>query len=128
MDKSNFPQNLHYSKEHIWITPTAPYKLGISDYAQTALNDLTYAELPKVGDKLEADEEFGTLESTKSVSPLFMPIAGTITAINEALLDAPELINQDPYGEGWIVEITPATAEFSSLLNAQAYAQFLEQL
>ena len=87
---SNIPAELRYSEDHEWISTSAPWKIGVSDYAQNALGDLTYVELPSVGDTFEKGQEFGTLESTKSVSPLFMPVAGTIKAVNEALVDAPE--------------------------------------
>ena len=105
---SNIPAELRYSEDHEWISTSAPWKIGVSDYAQNALGDLTYVELPSVGDTFEKGQEFGTLESTKSVSPLFMPVAGTIKAVNEALVDAPEKVNQDPYGEGWLIEIESA--------------------
>lgn len=99
----------------------------MSDYAQNALGDLTYVELPSVGDTFEKGQEFGTLESTKSVSPLFMPVAGTIKAVNEVLVDAPEKVNQDPYGEGWLIEIESAEG-VSELLDAAAYKAHLETL
>ena len=89
--------------------------------------DHTYVELPSVGDTFEKGQEFGTLESTKSVSPLFMPVAGTIKAVNEALVDAPEKVNQDPYGEGWLIEIESAEG-VSELLDAAAYKAHLETL
>ena len=119
---SNIPAELRYSEDHEWISTSAPWKIGVSDYAQNALGDLTYVELPSVGDTFEKGQEFGTLESTKSVSPLLMPVAGTVKAVNEALADAPEKVNQDPYGEGWIIKIKPAAnAAFDSLLDAEAY-------
>ena len=99
----------------------------MSDYAQNALGDLTYVELPSVGDTFEKGQEFGTLESTKSVSPLLMPVAGTVKAVNETLADAPEKVNQDPYGEGWIIEIESAEG-VGELLDAAAYKAHLETL
>ena len=122
---SNIPAELRYSEDHEWISTSAPWKIGVSDYAQNALGDLTYVELPSVGDTFEKGQEFGTLESTKSVSPLFMPVAGTIKAVNEALVDAPEKVNQDPYGEGWLIEIESAEG-VSELLDAAAYKAHLE--
>ena len=124
---SNIPAELRYSEDHEWISTSAPWKIGVSDYAQNALGDLTYVELPSVGDTFEKGQEFGTLESTKSVSPLFMPVAGTIKAVNEALVDAPEKVNQDPYGEGWLIEIESAEG-VSELLDAAAYKAHLETL
>ena len=99
----------------------------MSDYAQNALGDLTYVALPSVGATFEKGQEFGTLESTKSVSPLLMPVAGTVKAVNEALADAPEKVNQDPYGEGWIIEIEAAEG-VGELLDAAAYKAHLETL
>ena len=124
---SNIPAELRYSEDHEWISTSAPWKIGVSDYAQNALGDLTYVELPSVGDTFEKGEEFGTLESTKSVSPLYMPVSGTIKAVNEALADAPELVNQSPYGDGWIVEIESADG-LDVLLDADGYKALLETL
>ena len=108
---SNIPAELRYSEDHEWISTSAPWKIGVSDYAQNALGDLTYVELPSVGDTFEKGQEFGTLESTKSVSPLFMPVAGTIKAVNE----------------GWLIEIESAEG-VSELLDAAAYKAHLETL
>lgn len=127
MAHSLIPAELRYSKEHEWITTSAPWRVGVTDYAQNALGDLTYAELPSVGDTFENGQEFGTLESTKSVSPLYMPVAGTIKAVNEALVDAPEQINQSPYGEGWLVEVE-SVENLDGLLDAAAYQAYLETL
>ena len=107
---SNIPAELRYSEDHEWISTSAPWKIGVSDYAQNALGDLTYVELPSVGDTFEKGQEFGTLEST-----------------NEALVDAPEKVNQDPYGEGWLIEIESAEG-VSELLDAAAYKAHLETL
>lgn len=127
MAHSLIPAELRYSKEHEWITTSAPWRVGVTDYAQNALGDLTYAELPSVGDTFENGQEFGTLESTKSVSPLYMPVAGTIKAVNEALVDAPEQINQSPYGDGWLVEVE-SVENLDDLLDAAAYQAYLETL
>lgn len=127
MAHSLIPAELRYSKEHEWITTSAPWRVGVTDYAQNALGDLTYAELPSVGDTFENGQEFGTLESTKSVSPLYMPVAGTIKAVNEALVDAPEQINQSPYGDGWLVEVE-SVENLDGLLDAAAYQAYLETL
>ncbi len=124
---NNIPSNVLYTSEHEWISKNAPWKIGVSDYAQNALGDLTYVELPSVGDYFDKGQEFGTLESTKSVSPLYMPASGTVKAVNEALNNAPELVNQDPYGKGWIIEIESAE-RLEDLLDADAYGKFLETL
>ena len=87
MADTSIPSELRYTNEHEWISTSAPWRIGVSDYAQNALGDLTYVELPSVGDTFEKGEEFGTLESTKSVSPLYMPVTGTVKAVNEALKD-----------------------------------------
>lgn len=127
MADTSIPSELRYTNEHEWISTSAPWRIGVSDYAQNALGDLTYVELPSVGDTFEKGEEFGTLESTKSVSPLYMPVSGTIKAVNEALADAPELVNQSPYGDGWLVEIESADG-LDVLLDADGYKALLETL
>ena len=127
MADTSIPSELRYTNEHEWISTSASWRIGVSDYAQNALGDLTYVELPSVGDTFEKGEEFGTLESTKSVSPLYMPVSGTIKAVNEALADAPELVNQSPYGDGWIVEIESADG-LDVLLDADGYKALLETL
>ena len=117
------PEDLRYTSEHEWVAPGAPaVKVGITHYAQEALGDIVYVQLPDVGTAVEAGQSFGEVESTKSVSELYAPIGGTIVATNSALGDSPELINSDPYGAGWLVEITPADdADVESLLDAAAY-------
>lgn len=127
MADTHIPSDLRYTSEHEWISTAAPWRIGVSDYAQQALGDLTYVELPAVGDSFEKGAEFGTLESTKSVSPLYMPVSGTIIAVNEALADAPELVNQSPYTDGWIVEIESADG-LDTLLDAAGYKALLETL
>jgi glycine cleavage system H protein len=129
INELNLPGNLRYDAEHEWVSLAAPCRVGVSDYAQDALGDLTYVELPDVGARFAKGDEFGTLESTKSVSPLFLPLDGTITAVNEALADDPGLVNSDPYGKGWIVEIEPSDlAQGNALMDAAAYKKHLESL
>ena len=129
MEETLIPENLRYSEDHEWISTTAPWRVGVSDYAQHALGDLVFVELPEVGASFAKGEEFGTLESTKSVSPLYMPVSGVIKSVNDALTDSPELVNQSPYEQGWIVEIEAAdSGELGSLLDAQAYRAHLEKL
>ena len=120
---SNIPADLHYTKEHEWDAPTATalrVRMGITDYAQAALGDIVYVQLPKVGEAVTADKVCGEVESTKSVSEIFAPVTGTVVAINDALTNAPELINSDPYGSGWLVEIE-VPAEPPGLLSAAEY-------
>lgn len=126
MADSKIPGELLYTDEHEWLDQKT-WRVGVSDFAQKALGDLTYVELPAVGDSFEKGQEFGTLESTKSVSPLYMPVSCVIRAVNEALADAPELINQSPYGDGWIVEIENA-GSLDGLLDAEGYRKLLENL
>ena len=120
---SNIPSNLHYTKEHEWVAPTSTalrLRMGITDYAQGALGDIVYVQMPKIGEAVVADKVCGEVESTKSVSEIFAPVTGTIVAINEELASAPELINSDPYGAGWLVEIEVPT-EPTGLLSAAEY-------
>ena len=120
---SNIPSDLHYTKEHEWVAPTSTalrLRMGITDYAQGALGDIVYVQMPKIGESVVADKVCGEVESTKSVSEIFAPVTGTIVAINEELASAPELINSDPYGDGWLVEIEVPT-EPTGLLSAAEY-------
>jgi glycine cleavage system H protein len=122
-----FGEELRYTEDHEWVTAAgATLRVGISDYAQDQLGDIVYVELPEVGKTFARGDEFGTLESVKAVSELYLPISGEIVAVNQALGDAPELINQDPYAN-WIVEIKPAdTGELERLLTADGYRQLLQ--
>ncbi|MDR1049683.1 MAG: glycine cleavage system protein GcvH [Deltaproteobacteria bacterium] len=127
LSELNLPSNVKYHEEHEWVSQSAPFRLGISDFAQDALGALTFVELPEVGAKLVRGEEFGTLESTKSVSPLISPVNGTVKAVNEAIADNPDLVNSDPYGEGWIIEIEMAASELEAMLDVAAYKKLLEE-
>ncbi|HJM19940.1 MAG TPA: glycine cleavage system protein GcvH, partial [Candidatus Thalassarchaeaceae archaeon] len=105
---SDLPENLYYTAEHEWIRIEGDeLVIGITDHAQESLTDIVYVELPDIGMVLEENDEFASVESVKSVSGIYAPIAGNITEVNEELDDTPELINQDPYGAGWIVKISP---------------------
>ncbi len=120
---SSIPDNLQYTKEHEWVLASGnTYRMGITDYAQGALGDIVYVQLPKVGESVVADKVCGEVESTKSVSEIFAPVSGDIVAINEALNTAPETINSDPYGAGWLAEIEVATPP-AGLLSAEQYRQ-----
>ncbi|WP_303979249.1 glycine cleavage system protein GcvH [Rothia mucilaginosa] len=129
---SNVPAELSYTSEHEWVsalTAEGTVRVGITDHAQDALGDVVYVDLPSVGDSVAAEDSFGEIESTKSVSDLFAPIAGEIVAANEALEADPALVNSDPYGEGWIIEIRPENADdLANLLDAEAYKAELDKL
>ena len=129
---SNVPAELSYTFEHEWVsalTAEGTVRVGITDHAQDALGDVVYVDLPSVGDSVAAEDSFGEIESTKSVSDLFAPIAGEIVAVNEGLEDDPALVNSDPYGEGWIIEIRPENADdLANLLDAEAYKAELAKL
>lgn len=122
---SNIPAELQYTKEHEWVAPAGAsltFRMGITDYAQGALGDIVYVQMPKIGEAVVADKVCGEVESTKSVSEIFAPVTGTVVAINEELTNAPELINSDPYGAGWLVEIE-VPSEPSGLLSAAEYGE-----
>ena len=129
---SNVPAELSYTSEHERVsalTAEGTVRVGITDHAQDALGDVVYVDLPSVGDSVAAEDSFGEIESTKSVSDLFAPIAGEIVAVNEGLEDDPALVNSDPYGEGWIIEIRPENADdLANLLDAEAYKAELAKL
>lgn len=120
---SNVPGNLRYTKEHEWVETidSEKYRIGITDYAQSALGDIVYVQLPKVGELVEAGKVCGEVESTKSVSEIYSPISGRIVSINPDLDSKPELINLDPYGKGWFAEIEPAGELSSELMSAADY-------
>ena len=120
---SSIPNELSYTKEHEWVSAeNLTYTMGITDYAQAALGDIVYVQLPKVGESVTAGKVCGEVESTKSVSEIFAPVTGTIVAINEGLASAPESINSEPYGLGWLAEIEVASAP-AGLLSAADYRQ-----
>lgn len=123
------PDDLRYTPEHEWLRPNGgTVRVGITDYAQDALGDIVYVQLPEPGSAVAAGEAVGEVESTKSVSDLYAPVAGTVTARNESLSDTPELVNTDPYGEGWMLEIALADpASVDGLLDASAYQKVTEQ-
>jgi glycine cleavage system H protein len=123
---ANIPDDLHYSKDHEWVRVEGNIAVvGITDYAQDSLGDVVYVELPKVGDDFAANESFGSVESVKAVSEVFSPVSGEIVGINETLADAPEKVNQDPYGEGWMIRVQMSNAgEVDSLLTAAEYEDF----
>lgn len=122
----NFPEDLKYSTEHEWVREgnASTVRVGITDYAADALGDIVYVSLPTVGQDVAAGDACGELESTKSVSEVFSPVDGVVSAVNDHLNDTPETVNSDPYGEGWLFEIELADgADLDDLLDADAYAE-----
>jgi glycine cleavage system H protein len=126
----DLPGDLYYSEDHEWARLEGDVvRIGITDYAQDQLGDITFVEMPEVGDVFEEEKEFGTLESTKAASEMLVPIAGEITAVNTELEESPELVNLSPYGDGWIIEIKPAEpADLENLMNRDEYRSMLEGL
>jgi glycine cleavage system H protein len=124
----NVPEDLRYSTEHEWArVEGSRVRVGITDYAQDALGDIVYVELPAVGEEVVPGATLGEIESTKSVSEIYAPVAGTVVAVNVALADAPERLNGDPYGEGWICEIELADPSgMDELLDAEAYRRLTD--
>ncbi len=126
-----YPEELRYTSEHEWVRGTdtegGPLRVGITDYAQEALGDIVFASLPEVGDEVEAGGPVGELESTKSVSDIYAPVSGRIVARNDVLDATPELVNTDPYGEGWLFDIEPSDpAALSGLMSASDYQASLD--
>lgn len=125
----NFPTNVKYTSEHEWIRLEGEEAyVGITDYAQDQLGDIVFVDVTTEGETLEAGEVFGTIEVVKTVSDLFLPIGGEILEVNPALEEHPELVNQDPYGEGWLVRIRPTdVSEMGNLMDAEAYKQIINE-
>ncbi|MCW2638663.1 MAG: gcvH [Dactylosporangium sp.] len=123
------PEDLRYTAEHEWVQPQSTgVRVGITHFAQDALGDIVYVQLPEPGTEVAVGDSFGEVESTKSVSEIYAPIAGRVVARNDQLADAPELINTDPYGAGWLVEIEPVDpGSVDGLLDATAYRALTEQ-
>lgn len=119
----NFPETLRYTKEHEWLRLEGDTAIiGITEFAQSELGDIVYVEIESVGKTLGAGEVFGTVEAVKTVSDLFLPVSGTIAELNPALADAPELVNSDPYGEGWMIKLkVDNPADLETLMDAAAY-------
>ncbi|GAA4252268.1 glycine cleavage system protein GcvH [Dactylosporangium darangshiense] len=120
------PEDLRYTAEHEWLAPAGEgtFKVGITHFAQDSLGDIVFVQLPEAGATFEAGAALGEVESTKSVSEIYSPVSGEVVAVNPALESTPELINSDPYGEGWLVEVKPADpAAVDALLDAKAYGE-----
>ena len=123
---ANVPENLHFSKDHEWVRVQGDTAvIGITDHAQEQLGDVVYVELPKPAEDFAAHQSFGSVESVKAVSEIFTPVSGKVSAVNDSLNDEPEKVNQDPYGEGWMIKITMSSpGEVDSLLTAAEYEDF----
>jgi len=119
-----YPDDLKYAQTHEWVRPGDPATIGISQFAQEELGDLVFVDLPRVGRALQAGESFGSVESVKTVSDVYAPAAGEVVEINEALSNAPEKVNSDPYGEGWLIKLKLANpSDLDALMDAAAYEQ-----
>ena len=127
---AEYPDNYRYTKEHEWVLVDGDVgTVGITDHAQSELGDVVYLELPEVGDRVEEGKPFGTIESVKAVSDIYSPISGEVTAVNEGLNDSPELVNEDPHGQGWILRLrVNDSAELGKLMSVDDYEKFLEGL
>ena len=127
---ANVPEGLYYSKDHEWLRVEGETgTVGITDHAQNSLGDVVYVELPKTGESFAAHDTFGSVESVKAVSELFLPVAGEVTEVNESLTDEPEKVNNDPYGEGWMLRVRLSNrGEVDSLLSAAEYEDYIGSL
>jgi glycine cleavage system H protein len=125
----NIPENLRYTKDHEWIRVESGFAyIGITDFAQKELGDIVYIEIETEGEDLAKEDAFGTIEAVKTVSDMFMPVAGKVVEVNPVLEDAPETVNTDPYGEGWMIKIEMSdAAELDELMSAADYAKMLEE-
>jgi glycine cleavage system H protein len=125
---SNIPEELSYTKDHEWVRVKGDNAtIGITDHAQHQLGDVVYVELPKVGDKFEAAEPFGSVESVKAVSEIYMPVSGTVVEVNGTLNDSPEKVNEDPYGTGWMVVLKMSEpAQIDGLLSSIEYEDYIK--
>jgi glycine cleavage system H protein len=126
---ANVPENLHYSKDHEWVRVEGDVAVvGITDYAQNSLGDVVYVELPRTGDSFAAHDAFGSVESVKAVSEIFTPVSGEVVETNDALNDAPEAVNSDPYDAGWMVKVKMSNpGEVDALLTAAEYEDFTSE-
>ena len=123
-----FPEDLHYSRSHEWIRiEGATGTVGITEHAQKELGEIVYLELPEIGHVLDSGQEFGTVESVKAVSELFTPLAGEVTEVNPHVVEDPAALNDDPYGDGWLIKLKLASDDTSDLLDAQGYEAFVKE-
>ena len=126
---ANTPEDLTYTKDHEWVRVKGEEAtVGITDHAQQQLGDVVYVELPKVGDKFETSEPFGSVESVKAVSEIYMPLSGNVVEVNDALNDSPELVNEDPYGDGWMIRIKIENlSQVDALLTSIEYEDYIKE-
>ncbi|MBX3267375.1 MAG: glycine cleavage system protein GcvH [Acidobacteria bacterium] len=124
---SNIPENLRYSKDHEWVSVEGDVAtIGITDYAQSSLGDVVYVDFPRAGDKFATHEAFGSVESVKAVSEIFTPVGGEVVEVNEGLNDAPESVNNDPYGDGWMVKVKMDNpGEADAMMSSAEYEEYL---
>ena len=129
IEELNFPQDIRYSEDHEWAKmEDGKVRIGISDFAQDQLGDIVFVDLPEVGDTFEKGDEFGTVESVKAASEIYIPMSGEVTAVNMEIEDSPELINNSPYESGWLIEILPDDPEeFESLMTVEDYLEKIKQ-
>lgn len=123
------PEGIKYSKEHEWVLVEDHVAIiGITEYAQQELGDIVYVELPEIGEKIVKDDPFGAVESVKAVSDIYAPVSGTVIEVNDALPDGPETINDDPYGDGWMIKVEMSDKDdLKDLMSAEEYAEYLDQ-
>jgi glycine cleavage system H protein len=124
---ANIPQDLKYTEDHEWVKVEGEFAtIGVSDFAQGELGDVVFMELPEEGDEITRGEAFGSIEAVKTVADMFAPVSGTVEAVNEDLEDAPETVNNDPYGDGWFIKVKMSDpTELDGLMDAEAYAQHI---
>lgn len=124
-----FPKDLKYTKEHEWVKVEGNIAIvGITDYAQDSLGDVVYVELPQEGGSVTKNEPFGVVESVKAVSDLYSPVSGSVTEVNDAIIDSPEVINEDPYGDAWMIKVEVGNdSDLGDLLSADEYQKFIEE-
>ena len=128
MNELDVPDDLYYTEDHEWVRMKGEnVTIGVSDYAQDQLGDIVFVEMPNSGDQFKKGDEFGTVESVKAVAELYMPVDGEVIQVNQALEDAPELLNQSPYADGWIIEIKPEdVSQLETILDKHAYLKMLK--
>lgn len=129
MRMSNLPEELKYSEEHEWVKVEGDnVRIGITYFAQSELGDIVFVELPEVGDEIEADEPFGSVESVKTVSELYAPVSGKVVAVNEELEDSPEFVNESPYGKAWMIVVEPSNmSDVENLMSAGEYQEMISE-
>lgn len=123
----NIPENLFYTKDHEWVSVEGDIAtVGVTDFAQKELGDIVFVEVETLDEELDVEESFGTIEAVKTVSDMFMPVAGTVTELNEILEDEPETINKDPYGKGWVIKVKMSDkSQLDNLLGVEAYKELI---